>query len=128
MDDSKLQGPHKTPAPAGRTDFIPMTLVMQPNGLKVELTRPEMLLGRHSGADLRLPMPDVSRRHCRFAYQSNDWQVVDLQSLNGVYVNGERMHEAVLYQGDRLRLGEYVFVIECEAAVVAEDMPKRLAS
>src|SRR2546423_3973024 len=74
MDEPKLKGSHKkTPAPAGRTDFIPMTLVLQPNGLKVELTRPEMLLGRHSGADLRLPMPDVSRRHCRFVFQDGVW-------------------------------------------------------
>src|SRR6266436_2874985 len=50
--------------------------VMQPNGMAVELMRPNMLLGRHSTADLRLPLPDVSRRHCRFLYQDGVWQVL----------------------------------------------------
>ena len=80
--------------------------------MTVELRRPDMVLGRHSSADVRLPLPDVSRRHCRFAYQSNDWQVVDLQSLNGVYVNGERVEQAVLHDGDSLGIGGFHFKVE----------------
>ena len=69
--------------------FRSLKLVLQPNGLAVELTRPNMLLGRHSTADLRLPLPDVSRRHCRFLYTDGHWFVQDLQSLNGTFVNQE---------------------------------------
>ena len=136
MDESKLQGPHKTtPAPAGRTDFIPMTLVMQPNGLKVELTRPEMLLGRHSGADLRLPMPDVSRRHCRFVFQDGVWRVIDQESLNGIFLNEERVDEAILQDQDCLGIGGLRFkvMITCLADTVrgspaSAGLPQRKAS
>ena len=122
MDDSQqardgchlpVQGPH---LPATQDTFLApptaLKLVLEPSGMTVELRRPDMVLGRHSSADVRLPLPDVSRRHCRFAYQSNDWQVVDLQSLNGVYVNGERVEQAVLHDGDSLGIGGFHFKVE----------------
>src|SRR5205823_4724 len=68
-------------------DFVPLRLLLQPGGLCVELNKPEMLLGRHSTADVRLSLPDVSRRHCRFAYADGHWRVFDLNSLNGVFIN-----------------------------------------
>lgn len=99
-----------TVAPRERTSgFKSMKLVLQPNGMAVELTRPDMLLGRHSTADLRLPLPDVSRRHCRFFYQDGFWQVFDLESMNGVYVNGERVQEATLHDQDVIRIGDLQF-------------------
>lgn len=103
-----LQGPHKDPTPAG---FVPLHLLLLPGGLRLELTRPDMMIGRHSSADIRLALADVSRRHCRFVFQHGSWKVIDLNSLNGVYVNGERMHEAVLYEGDHVRLGSFTFQV-----------------
>src|SRR5229473_2849513 len=67
--------------------FIPLKLILQPNGPVLELTRPDTLMGRHSEADVRLPLPDVSRRHCRFLFADGAWQIFDLDSLNGVFVN-----------------------------------------
>ncbi len=106
-----LQGPHKEPFPAG---FVPLRLLLLPGGLSIELARPDMLLGRHSSADIRLALPDVSRRHCRFVFEHGSWKVIDLKSLNGVFVNGERMHEAVLYEGDQLRLGSFTFQVRLD--------------
>src|SRR5262245_19633359 len=54
-------GDGRAPGP----DFMPMRLVMDPGGLAVELKHPELIVGRHSEADLRLPLPEVSRRHCK---------------------------------------------------------------
>jgi len=96
---------------ANASGFVPLKLVLQPNGLAVELTRPNMLLGRHSTADLRLPLPDVSRRHCRFLFQDGVWQVVDLDSMNGIYVNGMRVLEATLHDQDLLRIGGFQFKV-----------------
>jgi len=121
MDDSRLpalgndhpsQRAHAAAA-AGRTatSFIPLKLVLQPNGMTVELTRPSMLLGRHSTADLRLPLPDVSRRHCRFIYQDGVWQVLDLRSMNGVYVNGKRVQQASLQDQDIVAIGGFHFKV-----------------
>jgi pSer/pThr/pTyr-binding forkhead associated (FHA) protein len=91
---------------------VPLRLLAQPGGLCIELTKPDMLIGRHSEADVRLALPDVSRRHCRFTFAEGHWQVVDLNSLNGVFVNDERLHEATLCQGDHIRIGGLTFLVD----------------
>ena len=97
-------------------DFVPLRLILQPSGASVELTQPDMLLGRHSQADIRQPLPDVSRRHCRFFFSEGVWQVLDLNSLNGVFLNGEPIRQATVRQGDLLRIGGFTFAVDLGAA------------
>lgn len=122
MDSSEPSEAHGRPAgtPCWRTqttipvpeDFMPLRLALQPSGATVELTQPDVLLGRHSHADIRLPLPDVSRRHCRFLFSQGVWQVVDLNSLNGVFLNDQLIRQATVRQGDVLRIGGFTFVVE----------------
>jgi pSer/pThr/pTyr-binding forkhead associated (FHA) protein len=102
--------------PALPPDFRPLQLLLEPSGLVFSLTRANVLVGRHSEADVRLPLPDVSRRHCRFLFERGLWQVIDLNSLNGVFVNGKRVAQATLHPGDQVSLGGYTFVVEPPAA------------
>jgi predicted component of type VI protein secretion system len=102
----------EVPAPAA---FVPLRLLLQPGGLCVELIKPDTLVGRHSEADVRLALPDVSRRHCRFVFQGGTWQVIDLNSLNGIFVNEERLQEATLAVGDRVRIASLTFLVEIAA-------------
>jgi pSer/pThr/pTyr-binding forkhead associated (FHA) protein len=95
--------------------LLPLRLLLQPGGLCVHIDRPEMIVGRHSQADVRLSLPDISRRHCRFVFTDGSWQVYDLNSLNGVFVNGERLHEAIIRHGDRVRIGSLIFEVELES-------------
>jgi pSer/pThr/pTyr-binding forkhead associated (FHA) protein len=109
-----IGGPHwrtraTIPVPA---DFIPLRLVLQPSGATIELTQPDMLIGRHSQADVRLPLPDVSRRHCRFLFTEGAWQVFDLNSLNGVFLNDAPIRQATVQTGDLLRIGGFTFVVD----------------
>jgi pSer/pThr/pTyr-binding forkhead associated (FHA) protein len=97
-------------------DFVPLRLILQPSGAAVELTQPDILLGRHSQADIRLPLPDVSRRHCRFLFSQSVWQVFDLNSLNGVFLNGEPVRQATLRQGDLIRIGGFIFAVDVNGA------------
>jgi pSer/pThr/pTyr-binding forkhead associated (FHA) protein len=97
---------------------MPMKLVLQPSGMAVELTKAETVVGRHMSCDLRLPLPDVSRRHCRFVFVDRCWQVFDLNSLNGIFVNGERVTHSVLHNGDAVRLGSFTFNVEMQPATV----------
>jgi predicted component of type VI protein secretion system len=99
--------------------FVPLRLLLHPGGLCVEMTKPDTLVGRHSGADVRLSLPDVSRRHCRFVFADGTWRVFDLNSLNGIYVNGERLHEATVTHGDRIRIGSLTFDVEIGAEQTA---------
>jgi pSer/pThr/pTyr-binding forkhead associated (FHA) protein len=116
MDDAKpaapsgqlpLQGPHPSPSA-----FFPLKLLVQPSGSVLELTRPDMLLGRHSQADVRLPLPDVSRRHCRFLFSEGAWHLFDLNSLNGVFVNGEQVQHAILRDHDQVTIGGFQLEVD----------------
>jgi pSer/pThr/pTyr-binding forkhead associated (FHA) protein len=71
-----------------------------------------MVIGRHSQADLRLPLPDVSRRHCRFLFTEGSWHVFDLDSLNGVFINGEQVRHAILREHDVLTIGGFQFEVD----------------
>jgi hypothetical protein len=97
-------------------DFVPLRLLLQPSGAVLELSQPDVLMGRHSQADIRLPLPDVSRRHCRFLFSHGVWQVIDLNSLNGVFLNGESVRQATLRPGDLLRIGGFIFAVDVNGA------------
>lgn len=120
MDDPRLdaeaagppvQGPHWRHGPPTAPTFVGLRLVLHPGGQVVECGRPDLVIGRHSGADVRLPLPDVSRRHCRLVCADGTWQVIDLNSLNGVYVNGEKVRQATLHDHDLLRVGGFVMEV-----------------
>lgn len=51
----------------------------------------QTLIGRHSGCDLVLSAGAISRWHCRIVRDSEGYFVEDLGSLNGTFVNGERI-------------------------------------
>jgi pSer/pThr/pTyr-binding forkhead associated (FHA) protein len=113
-----VQGPH------WGAPLVPLRLVLRPGGAVVDLTRPDMLIGRHTDADVRLALPDISRRHCRVVFTDNRWQVFDLNSLNGLFVNGERVQQAVLNDGDTVRIGGLTFAVELGAERTADEPPK----
>ncbi len=104
-------------------DVVPMKLVLQPSGMAVELTKPATVVGRHTSADLRLPLPDVSRQHCRFVFADHCWQVYDLNSLNGVFVNHQRVKHAQLHHGDLVRLGSFTFQVDIQSGNATVQLP-----
>ena len=67
-----------------------------------------MRLGRSTSADVMLEHLSVSRRHAIVAQRGADTLILDDRSRNGVHVNGERVAEAVLRNGDEIRLGDVV--------------------
>ena len=66
----------------------------------------ETLLGRKSDADVILTDPYVSRHHARIVKGQDGYNLVDLQSTHGSFVNGHRVTEQVLQSGDRISLGQ----------------------
>ncbi len=71
----------------------------------VALDRSPFVLGR-AGADFDLKDASVSRKHCEIACKEDNWQVRDLGSSNGTFLNGERISEGDLKDGDVLKLGQ----------------------
>ena len=124
MDDSPRPAADR-PEPEVPEGFVRLRLLLQPGGLCVELARPDMVLGRHSSADVRLCLPDVSRRHCRCLFAEGLWKVLDLGSLNGTFVNDRRVPEAVLAHGDTLRVGSLTFAVDLKEAPRTVLLPER---
>jgi len=89
-----------------------------PNGeeKKVKLEKSKITLGRGLNVDLIIQDRLSSRLHCSIEFKNNAWYITDLKSRNGTFVNGERIQEAQLNIGDRIRIGEMVLV--CERAEV----------
>jgi hypothetical protein len=69
------------------------------------LDAPATLLGRSRQCDVVLNDPNVSRRHAEVRREGDGWVLVDLDSTNGVLVNGQEVKRAALADGDRLQLG-----------------------
>jgi pSer/pThr/pTyr-binding forkhead associated (FHA) protein len=65
-----------------------------------------MHIGRSPAADIVLDDSSVSRRHALLARRGAETVILDDRSLNGLRVNGERVNEAVLHDGDLIVLGQ----------------------
>ena len=73
----------------------------------VPLTREWTRVGRSLAADVRFDDPTVSRRHALLVRQPDGVRVMDDRSLNGVFVNGERVEWSPLKDGDEILVGRY---------------------
>ena len=78
------------------------------------LSRDVTLIGRREDADFRIPLTDVSRKHCRLIKDGNILLMEDLGSSNGTYHNGRRVQEAEISPGDTLRIGPVQFVVQID--------------
>ena len=87
----------------------------------VPLTREWTRVGRSLAADVRFDDPTVSRRHALIVRQPDGVRVLDDRSLNGVFVNGERVEWSVLSDGDEILVGRYsLHFLKVGSAVLAE--------
>jgi pSer/pThr/pTyr-binding forkhead associated (FHA) protein len=82
----------------------PFTFRILPGSIKT--------VGRAPRADFILDAALVSRLHCRLTAGATELEVVDLESTNGTFVNGERTARATLKHGDRLGVGRVDLIVE----------------
>jgi len=68
-------------------------------------------MGRSAGAEFTVEAAMVSRLHCRLTAGAAELEVLDLESTNGTFVNGQRVAQASLKEGDRLGVGRVEFVV-----------------
>lgn len=79
-------------------------------GARFLLDRPTTTAGRHPESDIFLDDVTVSRRHAEFRRQDGSFEVVDVGSLNGTYVNREPRNSEVLSSGDEVQIGKFRLV------------------
>jgi Inner membrane component of T3SS, cytoplasmic domain len=90
------------PPPTGQLEFIhgPLT------GQVVELVATVTTLGSQQGNTVVLADPAVSRKHVGIRRDASGYELADLGSTNGVYVNGQRLPKRLLAPGDIVRIGQ----------------------
>jgi pSer/pThr/pTyr-binding forkhead associated (FHA) protein len=83
---------------------LPFTFRILPGSIKT--------VGRAPRADFVVDAGLVSRLHCRLTAGATELEVVDLDSTNGTFVNGERTARAALKSGDRLGVGRVELTVD----------------
>lgn len=76
----------------------------------MSLDRAEMLIGRGNDCDIRVPSQRASRQHAALTRKGTDYIITDKDSHNGVFLNGVKIHSAVLRDGDIIQLADCAFV------------------
>lgn len=99
-------------------------VMFRPDGQRrtFSVNRDMTVIGRREDCDLRIPLGDVSRKHCRLILDGDAIKVEDLGSSNGTYRNGERVQQADLGAGDTLQIGPVVFVLQVDGFPADEDL------
>ncbi|MEI8386894.1 MAG: FHA domain-containing protein [Verrucomicrobiota bacterium] len=93
--------------------------IFLPDGTQIsqDLQDEKVAIGRLADNDLQIDDGSVSSRHAEIEFEADAYQLHDLGSTNGTFVNGEQVTDAVLRHGDEVRFGvvEAVFHGEEEA-------------
>ncbi|BCL29378.1 FhaA domain-containing protein [Streptomyces aurantiacus] len=98
------QRPAAAPQPGGRTRHW-----IEVNGTRHQISRPTLVLGRSTEADVRIDDPGVSRRHCEIRTGTPS-TIQDLGSTNGIVVDGQHTTHATLRDGSRIVVGSSTII------------------
>jgi len=94
----------------GNGELIPVG-----GGETIPLLRTPMVLGRRESCDIYLPFPNISGRHCELNYKNGYWVIRDLNSKNGMKVNGDKVEvggKKALFPGDTITIAKRQYTIQ----------------
>ncbi|MEX2185329.1 MAG: EAL domain-containing protein [Pirellulales bacterium] len=94
---------------------------------KIWLAQFPFTIGRQEAADHSINSTRVSREHCRISRSSKGFKIRDLGSTNGTYVNGERIDEVPLHDGDLVSVADMEFTFFSGEASVVDAATQRIA-
>ena len=86
------------------------------------LPKPVTVIGRREDCDLRIPLSEVSRKHCRFIVDGETLKLEDMGSSNGTFHNGSRIQEATIQPGDTVQVGPVVFIVQIDGVPSDEEI------
>ncbi|HEV8686033.1 MAG TPA: DUF3662 and FHA domain-containing protein [Gaiellaceae bacterium] len=82
------------------------------DGRRHEIRKRRTVIGRSKDCDIQLADPNISRRHAELRQEGTAYWIVDLDSTNGIEINGHRMKRAKLDEGDTVTLGSSDLLFE----------------
>ncbi|MFJ4712940.1 FhaA domain-containing protein [Streptomyces sp. NPDC088785] len=100
---------HRPAAAAGPQPGARVRHWIEINGTRHQISRPTLVLGRSTEADVRIDDPGVSRRHCEIRTGTPS-TIQDLGSTNGIVVDGQHTTRATLRDGSRIVVGQTTIV------------------
>jgi predicted Zn finger-like uncharacterized protein len=101
-DDANL--PQLAPLPHDRR--YSLAVILGANAGQIyPLTKPRVVMGRGQGSDIQLPDSEISRRHAMIEIRGEDAVLVDLQSTNGTFVEGQRVQRSPLSSHQEFSIG-----------------------
>src|SRR3954464_7106640 len=86
------------------------------------IARDMTVIGRREDCDLRIPLGDVSRKHCRIVRDGDMLKIEDLGSSNGTYLNAHRVQAALPPPGDSIQVGPVVFVLQVDGEPADDEL------
>ncbi|HEX2697881.1 MAG TPA: FHA domain-containing protein [Anaerolineales bacterium] len=96
---------------SGSHNRVPKEAFFLAEGLKVlPLSKSVVKIGRENGNDVVINDQRVSLKHAVLRAMHGNYMIFDLDSSNGVAINGERVHHCILQPGDIVSLGGYALV------------------
>lgn len=97
-------------------------MVIQSENLEgtIQLEDDETILGRDEDTDVTVDDKLVSREHCKFILKESGFVVSDMSSSNGTFVNGQKVTEKALENGDRIQIGSSIFEFQMDKPVVVK--------
>ncbi len=95
-------------------------------GKRFEFTSGPVAMGRDNSNAVQLHDNEVSRRHAEVRLNPNGYQIVDLGSANGTYVNDHPVNRTALNSGDRVQLGQTVMLFHDGSAGSQRDLTARV--
>jgi len=90
--------------------------------LEGSLTR----IGRDASNTIRISDHEISRQHAEIRHENGQYVLLDLVSSNGTYVNGQRVTESKLADGDRIQIGKTVLLFGLGTTVTRADLAKKI--
>lgn len=108
-------------------------LIPQGGGDPIPLLKKQLLVGRRESCDIVLRFANVSAHHCTFYVNGGYWYVRDMQSRNGVKVNGIRVQDKRIGPGDKVAVAKHNYEFEYSPADLGavgppppEDLPAEI--
>src|SRR6516164_9594147 len=87
-------------------------LVPVKGGDPIPLIRDKLVIGRRESCDICLRFPNISGMHCELTYQEGYWYIRDLDSTNGIRVNGEKVGHKPLSTEDEISIANRRYTIK----------------
>ena len=90
----------------------------------IESDKSEIIIGRNPGCDIQIDNLGVSDRHARIFASKGQYQIEDLQSTNGTFVDEKQISRVVIDKNSQIIIGKHNLIVQEAGAVPRADAPK----